>query len=76
MITLAPSPFDLWATREGYNIAPAVSPCPLRQYADRDTQKAFEAYNAGAAHTARMVTESILETEALREKLLALAVSA
>jgi hypothetical protein len=70
MITLAPSPFEIWAAREGYDTARAVSPCPLRQYADRDAQKAFEAYQAGAASTARMMTESTLETEALREKIL------
>jgi hypothetical protein len=75
MIALASPSFELWAAREGYHIAPAVSPCLLRQYADPDTQAAFEAYQAGAAHTARMVTESILETEALREKLLAIAAS-
>ncbi len=74
-LKLAPSTFDVWAIREGYDTAPAVSPCPLRQYADRDTLKAFEAYQAGSADTARMITESTLETEALRQKLLAIAVS-
>jgi hypothetical protein len=73
MIALGPSPFEIWAAREGHNTAPAVVPCPLRQYADRDTQRAYEAYQAGAAETARMVTESTLETEALRDKLKALA---
>jgi hypothetical protein len=73
MIALAQSPFDVWATREGYDTAPAEVPCPLRQYADIVTQKAFEAYQAGAADTARLVTQSTLETEALREKLKALA---
>jgi hypothetical protein len=53
-----------------------VVPTDIRTYADRDTQAAYEAYKAGAAETARMVTESTLETEALREKLLAIAVSA
>ena len=76
MISLAPSAFEVWAAREGYNVAPAVSPCPLRQYAERDTQAAYEAWRAGAAHTARMVTDSTLEAEALREKLLAMSVSA
>jgi hypothetical protein len=76
MITVTPSSFEVWAAREGYNVAAAVSPCPLRQYADRDTPKAFDAYQAGAADTARRVTESTLERDALREKLLAIAVSA
>jgi hypothetical protein len=76
MITLAPSPFELWAHVNGYNTAPAVASSDLRTYADRDTQAAFEAWNAGAAHVARMVTQTTLETEALREKLLAIAVSA
>jgi hypothetical protein len=75
MIMPAPSPFEVWAKREGYSITPAVSPCPLRQYADRDTQAAFRVWNGGAAHTARMVTESTFETEALSEKILAIAVS-
>jgi hypothetical protein len=76
MISLALSAFELWAVREGYYTAPAVVPCPLRQYADRDTQKAFETYQADSANTARMITRSTLDTEALREKLLATAVSA
>jgi hypothetical protein len=76
MISLAPSPFELWAVAKGYDTAPAMVPCPLRQYADRDTQKAYERYKAGAANSARMVTQSTLETEALREKLLAIAASA
>ena len=75
MIALAPSPFEVWARREGYNIAPAVCPSPIRQYADPDTQKLFEAWTAGARVVARMVTESMLDTEALRAKLLAIAVS-
>ena len=75
MIALAPSPFEVWAAREGYNITPAVVPTDIRTYADRDTQAAYEAYKAGAADTARMATESTLETEALRERLLAIACS-
>ena len=71
--TLAPSAFEIWAKREGYDIAPAVSPIPTRIYADRVTQDAFNAWNGGSANVARMVTESTLETQALREKLLAIA---
>jgi len=74
MTSPAPTPFEVWAKREGYDTAPAVSPIPTRTYADRDTQAVFNAYNRGARDTARMVTESTLETEALREKLLAFAV--
>jgi hypothetical protein len=74
-VKIAPSPFEIWAAREGYDTAPAVVPCPLRQFADRETQKAFEVYQGGAANTARMVMESTLETEALREKLVSIAVS-
>jgi hypothetical protein len=55
--TLPPSPFEIWAAREGYDTAPAVLPCSLRQYADGTTQEAFRVWNASAAHTARMVTE-------------------
>jgi hypothetical protein len=69
MITLAPSPFEILAKSKGYDTAPAVSPVPTRTYADRVTQDAFDMWSAGAAHTARMVTESTLDTEALREKL-------
>jgi len=39
------------------------------------TEVAFDVWNSGAGYVARMVTESTLETEALREKLLALACS-
>ncbi len=73
MIALAPSPFEVWAEGEGYDIAPAVSPSPIRQYADPQTQAVFNAWNASARVVAQMVTESTLETEALREKLLAIA---
>jgi hypothetical protein len=65
--------FEDWAKDHGYNTAPAVLPAANRVYADRDTQAAFDAWNAGAASVARMITESTLETEALREKLLKLA---
>jgi hypothetical protein len=75
VLTLVTSPFTRWAEAYGYNITPAVAQSDLRTYADRDTQAAYEAWNAGAANVARMVTESTLETEVLREKLLAIAVS-
>jgi hypothetical protein len=72
---LISSPFEQWASDRGYDLTPAVSPSDIRQYADRDTKAAFDAWTAGAQSVARMVTESTLETEALREKLLAIAVS-
>jgi hypothetical protein len=75
-ISLAPFPVELFAADRGYEIAPAVSPIPERIYADRGTQDVFDALNASAASIAMMLTESTLETEALREKLLALAGSA
>jgi hypothetical protein len=50
MIALAPSAFEVWAAREGYNTAPAVSPSDIRTYADRDTQAAYDAWNAGKQH--------------------------
>jgi len=65
---IASSPFEQWAAREGYDITPAVSPCPARAYADSRTQEVFEAWNACAAHFARMLTESTIETPALVEK--------
>jgi len=73
MIALAPCPFEVWAAREGYDTAPAVSPCPLRQYADRETQKAFVAWTAGGRIIAEMVMDCTLDTEALRENLLTIA---
>jgi hypothetical protein len=75
MISLAPSSFEVWAAREGYDTAPAVVRAADRIYADRQTQTVFDAWKAGAAHVARMVTESDWETEGLRNKLKALAVS-
>jgi len=75
MIALASSAFEVWAQANGYNVAPAVAQSNLRTYADRDTQAAYEAWNSGAADTARMATESTLETEALREKLQTIAAS-
>jgi hypothetical protein len=73
MIAIAPSPFEQWSSENGYDITPTVLPCPLRQYANIQTQCAYEAWCAGARVVARMVTESTLDTEALREKLLGLA---
>jgi hypothetical protein len=72
----APSPFELWAADNQYDIAPAALPAPDRVYADRETQAAFDAWNAGAQNLARMLTESTLETEWLREKILQLAMVA
>ena len=67
-ISLAPSAFERWATAHQYDIAPAVSPAPHRVYADIEPQAAFDVWNAGAGHAARMFTESIIETDAFREK--------
>jgi hypothetical protein len=44
-----------------------VAPTEIRQYADRDTWAAFDIWNASAAIFARMLTESTLESEALKE---------
>ena len=73
MITHAPSPFEQWAAREGCNIAPAAVPAPDRRYADRDTQAAFDAWDAGCRYVAMIMTEFTLEAEALREKIQPLA---
>lgn len=72
-ISLAPSAFEQWATKHQYDVAPAVLPAENRVYADSQTQAAFDAWNAGAAHVARMLTESTLETPALRERIRQLA---
>jgi hypothetical protein len=52
-----------------------VVPAENRTYADRQTQAAYEAYRAGTAEFARLITESKLETQALRDKVRALAVA-
>lgn len=75
-VNLTCSPFDLWAADNGYDIAPAVSPTPIRIYADRDTQAACNAFQGGARSVAVMITESTEETEALREKIRQIAESA
>jgi hypothetical protein len=68
-LNVAPFPFQVWAVREGYDIASALLPAANRTYADRQTQAAFDAFNAGAMSVAVMVTESTIETEALRERI-------
>jgi len=73
MIALAPTPFELFAADRGHDIARAVLPDSKRVYADRYTQELFETWNAGAAYPARMLTESTVETPALREKIRELA---
>jgi hypothetical protein len=67
------SPFEVWASANGYDIVLAVAQSDLRTYADRDTQAAYEAWSAGVAYVVRIVTESDWETEVLRDKLKALA---
>ena len=67
-LSIAPTPFEQWASAQGYNITPAVSPCAARAYADSRTQEVFEAWSASAAHFARMITDSTIETPALIEK--------
>jgi hypothetical protein len=44
-----------------------VFPSDIRSYADRQTQAVFEAWNGGARSLAKLLTESTLETEALRK---------
>lgn len=52
-----------------------LSRCPtdIRIYADVRTQNAFDAWQAGASSVARMLTESTVNTPALREKIRELA---
>ena len=49
LLALVPSPFEIFANDEGYNLAPAVSLIPIRIYADRETQVVFDAFNARRA---------------------------
>jgi hypothetical protein len=72
-MNLAPTPFEIWAADRGYDIAPAVLPDLNRIYADRATQEAFDIWSAGAASVARTLTESMFDTEALQERIIALA---
>jgi hypothetical protein len=72
-IALASSTFDRWASDNGYDIAPAVSPTDIRTYADRRTQEVFEAFSAGEASLARMLTDSTLDTKPMRERIRKLA---
>ena len=72
MIALAPSPFELWAISEGYDVAPAVLPATGR-YADSRTQELYEAWTGGQQSVARMLTDSTINTEAMRQKIRELA---
>jgi hypothetical protein len=72
-IALAPSAFERWAADYRLDLAPAVVPTATRVYADLATQVLFEAWSAGAASVARTLTESTLETPALRERIRAYA---
>ena len=62
-----------WENLSNDRSYPPVFPDSTRIYADMKTQTAFEFWNAGAAHLARMLTESTIETEALRERIRKLA---
>ena len=68
-----PSPFEVWASANGYDTAPAVLPAANRIYADRSTQAVFEAWNAGCRYVAMIVTDSTLETAALIDRIRKLA---
>lgn len=70
---LAPTPFEQWASSRGYDVAPAVVPAADRTYADSRTQEVYEAWRSGGGTVARMLAESTIETEALREKIRGLA---
>jgi hypothetical protein len=53
--------FEQWAASRGYDIAPAVLPAENRLYADRQTQAAFDAWNAGAAFASRDIMRSMVD---------------
>jgi len=69
-LKLISTPFEQWAADRGYDITPAEHP-DCRVYASPITQDAFEVWQARGEHIARILTESTLDTEALREKILA-----
>lgn len=68
-LTLIPSRFEFFAKSHGYNLVPAISPSDIRQYADKLTQEAFDAWKDGACYVATILTESTLETPALIERI-------
>jgi hypothetical protein len=72
-VSLAPTSFEQWASQHGYDLAPAVLPAADRVYADRGTQAAFDAWNAGASSIALMSFDSTFETEAFWEEMRELA---
>lgn len=74
-VSLVSTPFEQFATDRKYDITPAVSPCSIRIYADARTQEAYEIWRDGAASLARILTDSTLDTPALREKIRKLAES-
>jgi hypothetical protein len=72
-LRLAPSPFEVFASARGHDLTPAVSPSDIRQYADEHTQKVFGPWSAAACYVAGIVTESMLETTALVQRIRGLA---
>jgi hypothetical protein len=73
VLKLLPPAFERWASPNGYDISPAVSPTETRTYADRRTQEAFEAFSAGESNLARALTDSTFETEVMRERVYGMA---
>lgn len=71
-LSLIPTPLERFVAARGYDLTPALLPTADRVYADARTQEAYEIWTAGAQWVACMVTQSIIETEAMREKLLRL----
>src|SRR5580692_827640 len=50
MIAVASFPFEQWAIDNQCDVTPAVVPAKNRVYADRQTQVAFDVWNAGKQH--------------------------
>jgi hypothetical protein len=63
-------PFEQFASGKGYDLSRAISPGPIRTYADSCTQEAYEAWTDGARHVAGMLKKSTVETEGFRQKML------
>jgi hypothetical protein len=72
-LAIAATAFDEWASSRGYDLAPAVLPAPDRMYADRQTQEAFDVWNAAVARVARVFGNSTIETDAFISRLRGLA---
>jgi hypothetical protein len=72
-ISILPTPFELWASSTATTLPPPRFPPETASMRIAARRKHMRPWQAGASSVARMLTDSTIDTEALREKIRGLA---